>query len=67
MLITTISFTIPIELLEKIDSDRGDVPRSRFIIRLMEMALSNEKNRTTKNENMIPAEKFPRLTQQVSP
>jgi metal-responsive CopG/Arc/MetJ family transcriptional regulator len=66
-MLTNISCTIPMELLKKIDDYRGDVPRSRFIIRLMEMALSDEKNKTTKLENMIPAEKFPRLIQQASP
>ncbi|ALI35563.1 hypothetical protein NMY3_01359 [Candidatus Nitrosocosmicus oleophilus] len=41
-MIKNISFTIPSELLRKIDSDRGDVPRSRFIIRLLEKAFKAE-------------------------
>jgi hypothetical protein len=43
------------ELLKKIDSYRGDIPRSRFIIRLMEMALADRKNKDT-NENIIPVD-----------
>jgi hypothetical protein len=56
-LITNISLTIPIELLKKIDYDRGDIPRSRFIIRLMEIALTEIKDSATKNEkDMIPVD-----------
>jgi hypothetical protein len=44
------------ELLKKIDCDRGDVPRSRFIIRLMEIALIDSKDKNAKNKDMIPAD-----------
>jgi hypothetical protein len=30
--------SLPIELMEKIDSDRKDVSRSRFLLRLLEKA-----------------------------
>ena len=49
---TNISSTIPSELLSKIDSDRGDVPRSRFIKRLLEKAFKAE-NQSLNNEKMM--------------
>ena len=51
-----ISFTIRNELKERIDYLRGDIPRSRFMIRLMEMALSEIKDKDVKNENIIPVD-----------
>ncbi len=54
-MITTISFTITSELLRKIDSDRGDVPRSRFIMRLLEKAFKSE-HISLNNENMMPVD-----------
>ena len=53
---TNISLTIPMELLKKIDCDRGDVPRSRFIIRLMETALVYVKDHDVKKQNLIPVD-----------
>lgn len=41
-MITSISLTIPLELLKKIDGRRGDVPRSKFILRLLESGLKGE-------------------------
>jgi hypothetical protein len=35
-----ISFSIPSELRRKIDMIRGDVPRSRYIVSLLESAVS---------------------------
>lgn len=35
-----ISFSIPAELRRKIDMLRGDVPRSKYIVRLIESAVS---------------------------
>ena len=32
------SINLPDKLVKKIDKDRGDVPRSRFILRLLEKA-----------------------------
>jgi metal-responsive CopG/Arc/MetJ family transcriptional regulator len=34
-----ISMTFPDGVIEKLDERRGDVPRSRFILRLIEKAL----------------------------
>lgn len=47
------SFTIPNELLRKIDSDRGDIPRSRFLLRLLEKALKSDNN-SEDSAKMIP-------------
>ncbi len=52
---TNISFTIPSELLRKIDNDRGDVPRSRFIMRLLEKAFKSE-SISLNNENTMPVD-----------
>jgi hypothetical protein len=30
--------SLPAELLRKIDSERGDIPRSRFLLRIIERA-----------------------------
>ncbi len=31
-----LSITLPKQLVEKIDHDRGDIPRSRFLLRLIQ-------------------------------
>jgi metal-responsive CopG/Arc/MetJ family transcriptional regulator len=36
-----ISITIPQKVVEKIDKDRGDINRSRYILRLLERAYEN--------------------------
>jgi len=30
--------SLPTELMQKIDSERGDIPRSRFLVRLLQKA-----------------------------
>ena len=37
-----ITLTLPNQLVQKIDSDRGDVNRSRFVLRLLEKAYAQE-------------------------
>ena len=37
-----ISVTIPEELLKKVDVERQDVPRSKFIVRALETKLATE-------------------------
>jgi hypothetical protein len=29
-------FSLPIELVDRIDRERGDIPRSKFVLRLLE-------------------------------
>jgi metal-responsive CopG/Arc/MetJ family transcriptional regulator len=37
-----IGISLPESLIEKIDIQRGDINRSRFILRLLELALQNK-------------------------
>ena len=37
-----IGISLPEELIERIDSERGDVNRSRFILRLIELGLKTK-------------------------
>ena len=39
-----IFFSIPTELRRKIDTIRGDIPRSKYIVRLLEAAVSKGLN-----------------------
>jgi hypothetical protein len=39
---TSTGLSLPTDLMERIDADRGDVPRSRFLLRLLERAYSAE-------------------------
>jgi hypothetical protein len=36
--------SLPMNLMKKIDAERGDVPRSRFLLRLLEKTYSAENN-----------------------
>ena len=36
--------SLPTNLMKKIDAERGDVPRSRFLLRLLEKTYSAENN-----------------------
>jgi hypothetical protein len=36
--------SLPIELLRKIDAERGDISRSRFLLRLLERAYKDKQN-----------------------
>ena len=42
--------SLPSELLRRIDSERGDIPRSRFLLRLIEMRYKNGQQRTEDQE-----------------
>ena len=41
----SMGLSLPRELMLKIDGDRGDVSRSRFLLRLIEKAYENEQLR----------------------
>jgi len=59
----TITLSIARQLLRKIDGLRGDVPRSKFITRLIESTMSEGTSRMVKS----PADKsFEALSQQES-
>lgn len=40
---TSTGVSLPTGLIEKIDVERGDIPRSRFLLRLLERTYSAEK------------------------
>lgn len=46
----TVSLSIPKPILKEIDQSRGDVNRSKFILRLIESKIQNS---TTKKEGQI--------------
>jgi hypothetical protein len=35
---TVVGISFPQQLVERIDKDRGDIPRSRFLVRILERA-----------------------------
>lgn len=37
-----VSLSMPAELVRKIDSSRNDVPRSRFVVKLLERVLEED-------------------------
>lgn len=44
-----IAFSLPREIIDKIDSDKGDCSRSRFLLRLIEIAYKNLHRQGGKN------------------
>jgi metal-responsive CopG/Arc/MetJ family transcriptional regulator len=49
---TQTGLSLPVELYEKIESSRGDVSRSRFLLRILQKGLSEErKHREYKADN----------------
>jgi hypothetical protein len=49
-----ISFSIPAELRKKIDMIRGDVPRSKYIVSLLEAAVSKGLNMNSSSAGGVP-------------
>ena len=39
--------SLPIELMRQIDSERGDIPRSRYVLRILEKQYTFETNNDT--------------------
>ncbi|PWU81760.1 MAG: hypothetical protein DLM72_05340 [Candidatus Nitrosopolaris wilkensis] len=48
-----VGISLPREIIEKIDVARGDVPRSRFLLRILERVycINNDNNRKSVNKN----------------
>jgi hypothetical protein len=46
-----VGISLPRDILDKIDSDRGDISRSRFLLRIIERVYST--NHTKKNTSQI--------------
>lgn len=57
---TNISLTISIQTLEIIDNNRGDIPRSRYISRLLNSILIQTKN--VENAKKMPVDKCLEVT-----
>lgn len=51
-----ISFTIKRELRENIDDIRGDVPRSKYINKVLEQSVTELKNKKFGQENKLPVD-----------
>ena len=51
-----ISFTIKRELRENIDDIRGDIPRSKYINRVLEQSVAELKNKNFEKENKLPVD-----------
>jgi hypothetical protein len=50
-----IGVSIPENILEQIDKDRKDVPRSRYLLRVLERSYSNRKEQTDSPASRIGA------------
>ncbi len=37
----SVGISLPVSLLKRIDSERGDIPRSRFLLRLLQLSHDN--------------------------
>jgi hypothetical protein len=46
--IISVGISFPKNVLAKIDSERGDVPRSRYLLRVLENALQSEQKEKSK-------------------
>jgi hypothetical protein len=51
-----ISFTIKRELRENIDDIRGDVPRSKYINKVLELSVAELKNKNFERKNNSPVD-----------
>lgn len=51
-----ISVSIDVGLLENIDSQRGDIPRSKFIMKILESGIKTNSDSKLKSKNIIPAD-----------
>jgi hypothetical protein len=61
-----ISFTIKRELRENIDDIRGDVPRSKYINKVLEQSVTELKNKDFEKENKLPVDNsLPTVHQQA--
>jgi hypothetical protein len=38
-------FSLPSELIQKIDDERGDIPRSRYLLRILEKTYPSKMNK----------------------
>jgi hypothetical protein len=64
-MLTHISLTIPIQTLKLIDHDRGDIPRSRYVLKLLNTVLMESKNFRS-NKKIPVGQSLETTEQQVS-
>lgn len=50
-----VGISLPKEIMSKIDSERGDVPRSRYLLRIVEKLYLDKKS--VKNSNQDPLDR----------
>ncbi|MDQ6866549.1 MAG: ribbon-helix-helix domain-containing protein [Thermoproteota archaeon] len=48
-MVLTISVTLPEPLIERIDKERGDINRSKYVLRLLERAYQKDRDGLAKN------------------
>lgn len=63
---TNVSVSIPPKWLEKIDKKRGDIPRSKFIFRLLEAVMKTEEKIALEKKTMTADNSFTSRDQQPS-
>ena len=54
-----LGISLPNEVLLKIDRDRGDIPRSRFLLKLIELAYNTNKIKPQENLRDNKRNKYP--------
>lgn len=55
-------FSLPPELMRSIDSERGDISRSRYVLRLIEKSLSVTQKRGSEDRNKESTESLKELS-----
>ena len=63
---TNVSVSLPQEWIKDLDSRRGDVPRSRFIFRLLETSMTTYKKIELKEKRTSVDDSFSSKDQQTS-
>ena len=48
-----IAFSASIELIKVIDNQRGEIPRSKFLTKLLESALTSQNNINSRKKKML--------------
>ena len=63
-MLTNISTTISPDLLKSIDEARGEIPRSRFITRILERSLKNKRISVVDSKKSVPVGNGSKATNQ---
>jgi hypothetical protein len=61
--VNSVGISLPAEIISKIDAERGDVPRSRYILRVLQdtkrRKLKEERSRNTTTKNINNSQDSP--------